>query len=114
MPTFTWDGTVLDLAGNNAANGISGNLEQSGSILRTITGLGVANRIWSKWVYSFSWNQAPDEVADKLEAMKAHDGIIAFADSTIGSYSFNLTDDDLTVGRTAFGIANASAVFREQ
>ena len=112
--TFTFDGTTLEASGNLAPEAISGNLEQRGSVLRTFTGRGTSNRIWSKWAFSFSWVQAPDEVGTKLKAMVEWEGIITFTDTTIGDYTFILTDDSLQVGDTAFGVGDASAIFREQ
>ena len=114
--TFTWGpgvGTTLDLSGSNAASSISGVLEQGGSILRTITGNGVSNRVWSKWAWSFSWNMAPEEVATKLEAMKLYDGNVVLEDSVVGTYTCSLTDDSLRIDKTAWGICSAQATFRE-
>ena len=111
--TFTFDGTVLDLAGSNAADSISGVLNQSGGVLRTITGLGVANIVWSKWSYAFAWSQSPEEIGTKLLAMKDYDGTILFEDSTIGTLTFALTDDALSVETSDYGIVNAAATFKE-
>ena len=113
MAVFSWSTHSLDCGGNNAADSISGVLEQNGKILRTIHGLGVRNLVWSKWAYTFAWTQAPETVATKLRAMKAYDGTIAFTDSVIGNFTFVLTDDALTIGETAFGVVNASATFKE-
>ena len=113
MAVFAYGANSFNLAGNNAAGSISGVLEQNGKILRTITGLGVRNLVWSKWAYSFAWSQSPEEVATKLLAMKAYDGTITFTDSTIGNFTFVLTDDALVVEKTAFGIVTATATFKE-
>ena len=113
MAVFTWGANTLDLGGNNAASSISGSLEQNGKILRTITGLGVRNLVWSKWAYTFAWTQAPEEIGTKLLLMKTYDGTIAFTDSIIGNFTFVLTDDALTIDKTMFGIVGANATFKE-
>ncbi len=110
---FTYGSNTLDASGNLAPTEISANLEQKGSILRTIIGRGVTNLIWSKWSYSFTWTDTLDEVGTKLQAMQAHDGYISFEDSNLHNITCYLVDDSLTVLTSDFGKVSASAIFRE-
>ena len=113
MATFTWDGSTLDTSGSNAPDSIEATLEQNGSILRTITGNGQINLVWSKWQFSFSWNQAPDEVADGIESMIAYGGNVVYTDSVVGTHTVMLVDDNASIESTVFGVSNVSAIFTE-
>lgn len=110
---WSWDGTSFYGTGSSAPDAVSGNKQQQGTILRTITGRGSLVLVWSKEEMSFTWNQAPEAVGTYLRAMTAYNSTIAFTDSVIGTYSFMLTDDALQVGEAVDGLVSASALFRE-